>query len=124
MKTPPSDTVAVVIRDDPSEEWVLQTWASRLDVGINCAKFTAMQEGWCGRREFETKVLSEKDYDAKRLRVQGLAHFRASQFPERSNEPIQIRVATPAPRPLPMTRPAPKPLALPARPRMMIKVKP
>ena len=116
MKTSaPSETVAVIIRDGPDAEWELQTWAAKYDVGINCARFTCAQEARLGNRTFETKVISEKDYDAKRLRVDGIARFKASEFRETAERP--------APAPLPLTRPAPKPMPLPARPKIMIKVK-
>ncbi len=113
-----STTVAVVSRESPKEDWFLQTWAVNADVGRSSARFTCEQEGWTGNRAFESKVLSEKDADEKRYRVQGLAQYRASDFPERPTERIRVRVA---PLPLPITRPAPAPLVLQRKP-LMIKV--
>lgn len=109
--------VAVLFRETAEEDWQFHSWAVSLDVGTSTAKFNVYHEAWDGNSTFQAKVISEKDADAKRFDVPGLANFQAGNFKSRQpSDALRIRVA---PKPSPLARPAP--LALRPRP-LKIKV--
>lgn len=124
-----NDAVAVVLRERARDDWTLQTWAINADVGRSVVRHTVEQEAWCGNRDFEAKLMTEKDYDAGRFRVAGLCHLRARDFPERPTERMRVRVGPPETPPAPLPRPRPTPTPLPRtqsapapKPRILVKV--
>lgn len=58
---------AVLLRESAQEDWELLGYSYRVSVGVSMAKFEARQEWALGNEGFETKVLTEDDYDAGKL---------------------------------------------------------
>lgn len=84
-------TVAVIIRDGPTKPWEFQTWAVNLSVACSSAKFHCFQEASFGHRQFESKIISEKDGDSKNYSVKGLAHFYASDEPAKIFQKEEVK---------------------------------
>lgn len=62
-----STPCAVLLRESAQEAWTLLGYSHTFSVGVSMAKFEARQEWALGNEGFETKIITEKDYDAGKL---------------------------------------------------------